>query len=54
MASGSQVGVGNYEHESESHREEKAAGVGSVEELGLGGSFISSGHNLDRWMNLDE
>ena len=37
-----------------SQREERAAGVGSVEELGLGGSFISSGHNLDRWMNLDE
>ena len=37
----------------ESKREERVAAVGGVEELGLGGSFISGGHNLDHWMNLD-
>ena len=38
----------------DSKREEIAACVGGVEELGLGGKFISGGHNLGHWMNLDE
>ena len=37
----------------ESKIEERAAAMGGVEELGLGGSFISGEQNLDHWMNLD-